>query len=248
MDDPRHGNPAPWQQHAQPQPYAPVVAPKARPNHVLHLLLTVLSCGMWSVVWITLTARYWNVVDYRNPVERPGMDRRAAIAVGVIAVLTIGGGIIGSLAPDSTTAIEVASAQPTTAATTTAAQSKAPAKAAAPAATKAEPVVKEEPAVKAPKGVAVSGDYAEILVIRSFKPTRDVFGWLQVDLRVKNPSDEDLEYLSIKVVALRGEDVIATADGLIESIDAGQTITTRVSGADDFPRNRKGITYEIEIE
>jgi hypothetical protein len=101
---------------------------------------------------------------------------------------------------------------------------------------------------KAPKGVTVSGDYAEFLQVKSFKPIRNVFGWMDVDLRVKNLATEDIEYVSIKIVALRGDTVIATADGIIETINSDQTVTTSVTGTDDFPKNRKGITYELEME
>lgn len=239
MDDPRHGN-QPWQQQ-----YAPP-APKARPNHVLHLILTIVTCLAWSPVWITLTARYWNVVDWRNPAERPGMDRRTWITIGVIAVLSIGGGVIGSMAPTSSTTATTVAEESTTAApaATTAAKDTKTTKAAAPA----EPAAEAEPKIKAPKGVTVSGDYAETLQVRSLKATRSAIDLMDADLRVKNISDDDVSFVSIKLTALRGEEVIATADGIIESIDAGQTITTSLLSGDDFPSNRKGITYELEME
>lgn len=137
MTDPRHGNDA-WQQpqpyqgegvqptqpippfpppygqpasSQYPPPYQPVAAPPQRPNHVLHLILTVLTCGFWSSVWITLTARYWGVVDYRNPAEHAGMKRRTIGAVTVLAAL----GVLSSFA------IAVATAPATTDITTVAA-------------------------------------------------------------------------------------------------------------------------------
>ena len=70
-------------------PYQPTAAPPKRPNHVLHLILTLLTCGFWSSVWITLAARYWNVDDYRDPAEHPGMKRRTIGAVTVLAALSV---------------------------------------------------------------------------------------------------------------------------------------------------------------
>lgn len=32
-----------------------VFAQSQQPNHLLHLFLTLFSCGMWSVVWFLLT-------------------------------------------------------------------------------------------------------------------------------------------------------------------------------------------------
>lgn len=132
MTDPRHGNQPwgqqqpPWQQpppapgygppadpgrSAQPpypQPPNPayqqqfVHPPRPRPNHVLHLLLTVLTVGAWSSVWIVLTARYWRVVDYRDRREWPGMNRRGGIAAAVLLVLGTTSAVIVSIPHDST--------------------------------------------------------------------------------------------------------------------------------------------------
>lgn len=33
-----------------------VLAQKQAPNHVLHLLLTFTSCGLWSLIWLLLAA------------------------------------------------------------------------------------------------------------------------------------------------------------------------------------------------
>jgi hypothetical protein len=210
-----------------------VIQYKPRPNHILHFLLTIVSCGFWANVWIALTARYWNVSDYHDPREKQGMDRRTWIAIVVLGTVQIVAWILViSMGVFAANTVNTAIEEAATGVTNTAQIQE----------------LAEAPVVKAPKGVTVSGDYSQSLQVRSFKPGRDAFDWFEVDLRVKNLTDEDFSGVLIKVVALRGEEVIATANGLIMSIDAGQTITTNVSGGDDFPASRKGITYELEME
>ncbi len=80
----------PQQQYPQQQPYLPVAAPPKRPKHVLHLILTILTCTAWANVWIVLTARYWNVVNYHDPREQAGMNRRTWITVTILIVLFMG--------------------------------------------------------------------------------------------------------------------------------------------------------------
>lgn len=101
----------------------------------------------------------------------------------------------------------------------------------------------------APKGVVASGDASDVIRIRSFKAKRDYFGSFAPVLRLENTgvAGEDFEYIGVKVTALRGEDVIATADGIIETIAGGQTITHEPLSADDFPKSTAGITYEVEL-
>lgn len=101
----------------------------------------------------------------------------------------------------------------------------------------------------APKGVVVSGDASDVLRVRSFKAKRDGLGEFAPVLRLENVGGpgEDFEYIGVKVTALRGEDVIATADGFVESIAGGQTITHEPISTDDFPRSAAGITYEVEL-
>lgn len=106
----------------------------------------------------------------------------------------------------------------------------------------------EAKGLPAPAGVKVSGSYATVLQVKSFKPRRDELGAFTPTVRLKNLSKESGKYISLKVVALRGEDVVATADGVIESIDPGQTVTTEPFTGDDFPKNTDGITYEIELD
>lgn len=105
------------------------------------------------------------------------------------------------------------------------------------------------PAAKpaAPKGVTVSGDYAGSVTIRSFRAKRDALDSFSVALRLQNTGSEDIEWMAVKVTALRGEEIVATGDGLVESIAAGQTITTETLSTDDFPASAKGITYEVEL-
>ena len=33
----------------------PVLAEKQRPNHILHLILSLLTCGLWVIVWLLLS-------------------------------------------------------------------------------------------------------------------------------------------------------------------------------------------------
>lgn len=99
----------------------------------------------------------------------------------------------------------------------------------------------------APNGVTVSGDYAGSVTIRSFRAKRDALDSFSVALRLQNTGGDDIEWMSVKVTALRGEEIVATGDGLVESIAAGQTITTETISTDDFPASAKGITYEVEL-
>jgi len=99
-----------------------------------------------------------------------------------------------------------------------------------------------------PKGVSVSGPYADAVVIRSFSAKRDALDDFGVKLRLQNVTDDPIEFMSVKVTALRGETIVATADGLVETLAAGQTVTHEPISADDFPSNRAGITYEIELD
>jgi hypothetical protein len=99
-----------------------------------------------------------------------------------------------------------------------------------------------------PEGVTVSGDYSNVIWIRSLKVERNVLDIMEVDLRIQNFSTEDIQNMSIKMVALKGEKIIATADGFVESINSNQRVTTSMFSADDFPKNQTGITYEIEFE
>jgi hypothetical protein len=99
-----------------PTAYQHVITERSRPNHVLHFVLTLLTCGWWSNVWIVLTARYWGVGDYRNPTERPGMKRRTIIAVLVLVALNIATAVALSAA---LTASSTSSASPTIAVGTT---------------------------------------------------------------------------------------------------------------------------------
>ncbi|MET0492930.1 MAG: hypothetical protein ABW000_07330 [Actinoplanes sp.] len=46
-----------------------VVVSTAKPNHVLHLLLTLVTCGLWAVVWfvIAVTSKTRRVSLVLNP-------------------------------------------------------------------------------------------------------------------------------------------------------------------------------------
>lgn len=52
-----------WTAHAAPPPPRPLYGPAPvlvvnrgpRTNHLLHLILTLLTCGAWAVVWIIMT-------------------------------------------------------------------------------------------------------------------------------------------------------------------------------------------------
>jgi hypothetical protein len=115
----------------------------------------------------------------------------------------------------------------------------------------AEPAAAPKPApvaaaAAAPRGVTVSGEHANDLRIVSFKAKRNGVGWFAPVLRIKNTSGDSLSFVSVKVTALKGEDVAATASGIIESIDAGQTITYEPLSGDDFTL-RAGLSYDVEI-
>ncbi|WP_078323655.1 DUF2510 domain-containing protein [Mycobacteroides salmoniphilum] len=51
-----------WTAHAAPPPMpafgpAPVIVvrPEVRVNHLLHLILTLITCGLWAPIWIIMT-------------------------------------------------------------------------------------------------------------------------------------------------------------------------------------------------
>ena len=50
------GTPKPQFQVAQPQPPAPPLTMVASPpNHALHAIITICTCGLWLPVWIIIT-------------------------------------------------------------------------------------------------------------------------------------------------------------------------------------------------
>lgn len=160
----------------------------------------------------------------------------AATGAGVLGLL-LGAGIGASGSGSDTTASTAVASKPAVTVTVTAA-----AQAAAPATSAAKPAIAPKP----PGGVTVSGEKAKALTIVSFKGRKDALGQFAPVLRIKNVSGDDLSFVSVKVTALKGEDVVATADGIIESISAGQTVTYEPISGDDFGSG-KGIRYDIEI-
>ena len=106
------------------------------------------------------------------------------------------------------------------------------------------PTARPKSATTSP-GIDVSGDHAADLRVISFKARRDALGDFAPVLRIHNTSGDDLSYISVKVTVLKGEDVVATADGIIETIDAGQTITHEPLSGDKF---RTGTRYHYAIE
>ncbi len=44
-----------WTAHHQPAPQPPVTMEVKGPNHALHFILTVCTCGFWLPVWIIVT-------------------------------------------------------------------------------------------------------------------------------------------------------------------------------------------------
>jgi hypothetical protein len=119
----------------------------------------------------------------------------------------------------------------------------------APVASTPSPTTAAAPAAKiaAPEGVSVSGDNADVIRIRTFKPGRDALGWFAPVMRLQNVGAEDVTFMEVKVTALRGEQIVATADGVVESISRGQTITTEPVSTGSFPTTTRGITYEVEL-
>lgn len=96
------------------------------------------------------------------------------------------------------------------------------------------------------KGVTVTGDDADKLRVVSLKADRDAFGEFKPRMRIKNVSSDDLTFVSVKITALKGEEIIASADGIIESISAGQTVTFEPLSSDNF-KQTPGLRYDIEI-
>lgn len=96
--------------------------------------------------------------------------------------------------------------------------------------------------------ITVSGSLADSVQIKSFHPKNETYIGFAADVRLHNPNENDIEFLDIKVTALRGNEIIATADGFMDELISGQTSTTQAIGTDKLPHNTKGIRYEVEID
>ncbi len=51
---------------------SPVKIERPRPNHILHLLLTILTCGAWSLIWISIGGRVggWHCTECGSDKEQ----------------------------------------------------------------------------------------------------------------------------------------------------------------------------------
>lgn len=174
--------------------------------------------------------------QYRGPYQpqRPARQRRRwPLATGTGLAGLVLGGIIGAAGAGSDPApATLTGAQP---ATSSAAAAK-------PKPAASSPAVK--PASALPAGVDVSGT-TDLQVI-SFKARIDGIGSFAPVLRVRNTTREALQFAGVKVTALDGGDVVATADALIESIGPGQTVTVEPVSADPL-KSTKGLAYAVEL-
>ena len=69
----------------------PVLAEKQRPTHVLHLLLTLLTGGLWLIVWLGLslpsTPRCPHCGSSRTTSRAPRAARSAALSLTGVAAM-----------------------------------------------------------------------------------------------------------------------------------------------------------------
>jgi hypothetical protein len=54
-------------------PPAPVVAVSSGPNHALHLILTLLTCGMWLPIWVIVALFSPSGVRVATPMNQPAL-------------------------------------------------------------------------------------------------------------------------------------------------------------------------------
>jgi hypothetical protein len=95
------------------------------------------------------------------------------------------------------------------------------------------------------KGVTLTGSATE-LHLTSFK-ARTIAELFSPVVRVHNDSTRDLELVIVKVTALDGGDPIATANGVITRIKAGQTITVEPMSSDEWAK-RSELTYDVQLD
>lgn len=75
-------------------------------NHVLHLLLTLVTCGVWALVWIYLAifqGEKHKTISTRDADHRPqaqGDRRTLLIVVGAVFAFLVVMSIIGSFLPE----------------------------------------------------------------------------------------------------------------------------------------------------
>lgn len=95
------------------------------------------------------------------------------------------------------------------------------------------------------KGVTLTGSATE-LHLTSFK-ARTIAELFSPVVHVHNDSTRDLELVIVKVTALDDGDPIATANGVITRIKAGQTITVEPMSSDEWAK-RSGLTYDVQLD
>lgn len=72
-----------------------VQAPQYQTNHILHLLLSIVTAGLWIPVWVIIAAANQ---QRRNPTSFQGSTKsfviRGSVALGVVIFLIVVGSII----------------------------------------------------------------------------------------------------------------------------------------------------------
>ena len=88
-----------WSEHRAPAaapaptPVVVVAAPPSGPNHLIHLILTLLSCGLWAPVWLLVA--WQNSPRAGGATAGPWSTGRTIAVVGGVLVLAALAGLSG---------------------------------------------------------------------------------------------------------------------------------------------------------
>jgi hypothetical protein len=97
------------------------------------------------------------------------------------------------------------------------------------------------------KGVTLSGSAAGRLHLVAFR-ARTIADMFSPIIRIHNDSrDLDANLVAVKVVVLKHGEPVATANGVIEHIPAGKTVTTEPISADEWTE-AKGYTFDVQLD
>ncbi|NYI80625.1 DUF4352 domain-containing protein [Nocardioides panzhihuensis] len=96
-----------WRVESQTE-YHTVLAKGGRTNHVLHLILTIVTCGLWSVAWLLIAhlnrrqSLVLRVDEYGNFSRQTTDSKGALIGACAVAGVLVVGAIAGAVGGDDT--------------------------------------------------------------------------------------------------------------------------------------------------